>query len=426
MTTQLKRCTGLAAMLAAAVNCVAIAQHHGGGGLQPKPVELGGYLETKFTHYRLNRDSALYRTEFAGQPQRATLDATAATLRLTGSTRAGDWRLRFHARSTLEHDQLARDTLTRFDELAASWMPHPSFTLDAGKLVLKWGKGHTWNPVAFVERPKDTSDPRLPREGYSVMSAALTRNFTGALQSLTFSPLLLPVSENLNSDFGKHGHLNAAAKLQLDYGAADLGFYFLNNGSRPRRFGLDFSHNVTSDFEFYGEWARIKAQNFRLTTPAGTSFTRTAAATSYLVGMQYRTQRRRNFIAELHHNGTGYSADEFRDFVALVDKAAQAGANSNLTARAQTLAAGGFGRPKVMQNYLYLRASHGAVPLTPSIRMTANLHDGSYAITPELLYNVRNHWGLRARFTMLGGGAATEYGAKYYSRRAEVLLHYHF
>lgn len=118
--------------------------------------------------------------------------------------------------------------------------------------------------------------------------------------------------------------------------------------------------------------------------------------------------------------------DEFRDFVALVDKAAQAGANSNLMARAQTLADGGFGRTKVMQNYLYLRASQGAVPFAPSLRMTANLQDGSYAITPEVLYNVRSHWGLRARFTILGASAATEYGAKYYARRAELRLHYHF
>ena len=429
MTTTNRYITGLMFMLTLALhdNAAAQPQDHGSAdsGLPPRAYALGGYVETTVTHYRLNRDSAFYRVEFAGQP-RATLDRGAATLRLAGSAGGDEWRVRFQSRSVLEHDQLGRDTVNRFDEFAASWKPHPGFTLDAGKMVLKWGKGHTWNPVAFVERPKDTSDPRLPREGYTLLSATLHREFAGALESITFNPLLLPVSEHVNTGFGKSGHLNAAAKLLLDFGAADAGFYFLNHGSRSRRFGLDLSHHVTHDLEIYGEWARISAQDFRLATPSGSSQVRTQAASSYLAGMRYRTPRRSQFIVELQHNGMGYTAGEFRDFVALVDHAARPDADSTLMARAQRLADSGFGRSKAMQNYLYFRVSHSAAPVTPSIRLSVNLQDGSYAITPELLYNVRAHWGVRARFTLLGGGAATEYGAKYYTRRAELRMHYHF
>jgi hypothetical protein len=43
--------------------------------------------------------------------------------------------------------------------------------LDAGKKVVKWGKGYAWNPVAFVDRPKNPEDPEeaaalpiLPRQ----------------------------------------------------------------------------------------------------------------------------------------------------------------------------------------------------------------------------------------------------------------------
>lgn len=409
---------------------IAIAQpvDHGvhRGTASPRPFEIGGYVETTYTHYRLNRDSAFHRVEFAGQPQRETLDRAAATLRLAGNARIDDWRLRFSSRSVLQHDQRERDTMHRFDELAVTWKPHANFTLDAGKMVLKWGKGHTWNPVAFVERPKDPGDPRLPREGYTVLSASVNRAFSGPLESITFNPVLLPVSDHVNTNFGKSGHLNAAARLLLDFGATDSGFYFLNSGSRSGRIGADFSHHVNSALEVYGEWARIKAQNFRLTTPAGSGYTRTEAASSYLVGLQYRAERRRNFILELHHNGTGFSEDEFRDFVALVDNASQPGAESALMARAQRLADGGFGRTKAMQNYLYLRTSQTIGAATPSIRLTVNLQDGSYSLAPELLYNIRSHWGVRARFTLLGGGASTEYGAKYYSHRAELRMHFHF
>jgi hypothetical protein len=55
-----------------------------------------------------------------------------------------------------------------------------------------------------------------------------------------------------------------------------------------------------------------------------------------------------------------------------------------------------------------------------------NLQDGSYSIAPELLYSTHRRWGLRARLTLLGGGAGTEYGEKYYSRYVELRLHVHF
>jgi hypothetical protein len=153
------------------------------------------------------------------------------------------------------------------------------------------------------------------------------------MRVIKFSPLLLPASENINREFGKPGHLNAAATLQLDFGDTEAGFYFLNSGSRPGRLGLDFSHDITNDLEVYGEWARIKAQDFRLATPTGAGHTRREAATSYLAGIRYRTQERHSFIVELHHNAAGHSADEYRDFIALVDNAAQAGADSALMAR---------------------------------------------------------------------------------------------
>ena len=420
--------TGLIVLLALAAGCCAAAElgSPGASGLEPKPFELGGYVEGKLTHYQLNRDGAFYHVKFAGQPQRSTLDRASATLKLAGSTRADEWSLRFRTHSEVERDQIWHDSENRFDELVASWKPRPDFTLDAGKIVLRWGKGYTWNPVAFVERPKDPSDPRLPREGYTLIAASASRNFPGALRTVTFTPLLLPVTEDVNSDFGRHGYLNVAGRLQFMYPETDVDFYFLGDGSRSGRFGLDFSHDVTDDLEIYGEWARIRAQNFRLTTPSGTGYTRREAATSYLAGARYRTHPRTSFVFELQHNGTGLTTDEYRDFIALVDNAVQAGAGSALMERAQGLADSGYGRHKALRDYLYVRASQSALPFTPSIRATVNLQDGSYSIAPELLYSVRGGWGLRARLTLLGGGAGTEYGEKYYSRIIELRLHFHF
>jgi len=72
--------------------------------------------------------------------------------------------------------------------------------VDAGKLALKWGKGYAWNPVGFVERAKDPNDPELAREGYTMLSADYIRNFDGPLQTLAFTPVLLPVSSGANNE----------------------------------------------------------------------------------------------------------------------------------------------------------------------------------------------------------------------------------
>jgi hypothetical protein len=190
--------------------------------------------------------------------------------------------------------------------------------------------------------------------------------------------------------------------------------------------GLDFSHDVADALQIYGEWAWISAQDFRLVTPAGTGYTRTEAVTSYLAGARYRTQSRTSLIFELQHNGAGLTTAEFQDFIALVDNAVQAGAGSALMERAKSLADSGYGRQKPLRDYVYFRASRGALHFTPSIRATVNLQDGSYSIAPELLYSLRGRWGLRARLTLLGGGEGTEYGEKYYSRYFELRLHFHF
>lgn len=399
---------------------------HGSGGSLPRPFDFGGYVETKYTRYQLNRNSAFYKVEFAALPKRANLDYTSAALRLNGNARAGTVQVRFNTLSRIEQDQVSHDGTNRFDELAMTWKPRPDFSLGAGKIALKWGGSHPWNPVAFAERPKDASDPRLSREGYGLLRANFSLAFSGPLEAVTLAPAVLPVTKHINSDYGKHDYLNVAARLNLDFGATAAALYFLNNGSRAGRYGFDFSHDITSDLDVYAEWARISAHEFRLASPTGASVTRSEPTMSYLAGIRYRTSRRQSFLIELHHNGTGYTAQEFHDVVALADDAVQPGADPALMPRAVRLYEGSFARQKPMRNYAYLRASHDTLPFTPSIRATVNLQDGSYTVTPELLYSDHRRWGLRARLYLHGGGAGTEYGERHYSHCIELRLHYHF
>jgi len=396
---------------------------------EKKPFELGGYVELKADHFGLNRTAALYGLNFAGQTERETLDRTTTTLKLTGKARAGDWLLTAKTHTEFVHDQMAHASESRFDELVASWKPGPGFTLDTGKTVLKWGKGYAWNPVGFVERVKDPNDPELAREGFTVLAADFVRSMQGPLTTVAFTPVLLPSSSSVNDDYGRTGHLNVAAKLYLLYRDTDIDFYVLGNGSRSRRYGMDFSRNLSTNLEVHGEWARITAQEFQVADAAGNVSRRTEPVNSWLIGVRYLTERETTYIAELYRNGTGFSELEYRNFVAIAQRALAADPQSALFARAQALSQS-YGRQNPLRDYLYVRVSQkepfDILYFTPSLTLIVNLEDGSRSISPELLYTGRNNVELRARAVFLSGGRETDFGEKQNRRRVEVLARFYF
>lgn len=396
---------------------------------EKKPFELGGYVELKADGFRLNQEAGSYRLNFAGQTGPRTLDRFTGTLKLTGKARAGDWLLTARTHSAVSDDQRNGETENRFDELFATWRPAPGLTLDAGKTVLKWGKGYAWNPTGFVERPKDPNDPELAREGFTVLAADFVRSFEGPLKTVAFTPLLLPVSNAVNVDFGRRGHLNPAAKLYLLYDDTDIDFYFLGSGSRSRRFGADFSRNLTTNLEIHGEWARISAQDFAVADAAGLVSRRTQATTSWLLGVRYLTERETTWIAEYFRNGTGVSTGDFDNYVALVNRAVQAGVQSPFFQRAQNVS-GFYARQTPMRDYLYVRVSQkepfDILYFTPALTAIVNLDDRSWSIAPELLYSGRGNLELRARAVFLGGGRGTDFGERQNERRIEVLARLHF
>lgn len=396
---------------------------------EKKPYELGGYVEIRQDRLALNRDSAFYRLGFYNQEQRDRLDRTTGNLQLAGKLRHGAATFDVRTSSVVQRDQLGEDHESKIFEAALSVRPDPGLTLDAGKRTLRWGKGYAWNPIGFVERPKDPNDPQLAREGFVMANADWISSPGGNLQTIAFTPVLLPVSGDLNSDFGSSGHLNPAAKLYLLYRDTDIDFAWQGKGSRAARHGFDFSRNFAANFEVHGEWARIRDFPRPITDSAGRVTTETADATSYLLGARYLTAADTTYIVEYYRNGTGYSEDEARQFYELVDAAFSTG-NDTLVQRALSLAQGSYGRPNAGTDYLYFRAQQkdafSIVYFQAALTMMANLHDGSYQLTPELLYTGIKNIELRARLLLLQGGSGTDFGEKQASSRLEVYARFHF
>ena len=399
---------------------------------QKKPLELGGYVELKQQHFTLNPDGALYLLNFYREP-RSYLDDTTLTLKPSGVPRRGAVSLNFRAHLEGDWETRGFDRLARFDEFYGSYKPDPGFTLNAGKVSLKWGKGYAWNPVAFVERVKDPNDPDLAREGFTLLTADWIRNFDGALRTVAFTPVVLPASPDINPDFGAGRHLNAAAKLYLLYRDTDIDFMILSNGSRSRRYGADFSRNITSNLEIHGELARIEDTQRQVTTAAGQATLVRGAATSYLLGARHLSERDTTTVLEYYRNGPGLSEDEMKNFVRFVDSAyAQylATGNDAALARAANLARNGYGRPNPGRDYLYLRVSQkepfDILYFTPAITVMANAADHSTSVAPELLYTGFNNVELKLRAFFLNGGAGTEFGEKQNRRRIELQARLYF
>jgi len=397
---------------------------------EKKPFELNGYAELKGEDFALNPAGALYKLNYYGQPQRESLTRTTETLELAGKLRHDIATFDFRTHSDFQQDQLANDRTNKFYEAALSLRPRSDLALEAGKRALSWGKGYVFNPIGFVQRPKDPNDPQLAREGYVMADGDFIRNPGGALQTVAFTPVLLPVTSDMNSDFGASGHVNPAFKLYALYRDTDLDFAWQGKGSRPARFGFDFARNLKTNLEIHGEWARILGSPRQVTDAMGNVTTEISNATSYLLGLRYLSEANTTYIAELYHNGTGYSETEADQFYQLVDSAFAQPQPNPLLAKALALGQGPYGRPFAGENYLYFRAQQqdafGIVYFQPAVFAMLNLDDRSFQVTPELQYTGFNNFELRLRLYLLHGASSTDFGEKPNDRKLEFYVRYYF
>jgi len=402
------------------------------GKYEKKPFELSGYAELRQDRFRLNQDSALYKLNFYKRGARAHLDGATGALELSGLYRQGIATFQGTAHGDLSRDDLQSSDRGRMYEAYLTLEPSTGVRFEAGKRALRWGKGYAWSPVGFVERLKDPNDPDLSREGFTMLGGSFTRSFDGPLQTVTFTPLLVPTSTRMNVGFGPGNHANPAARLSVLYHDTDIDFLVLGRGARSPRYGFDFSRNLSTNLEVHGEWARIRGATRPVLAAGGAATRQTGDATSYLLGLRYLTERDTTWIVEYYRNGTGYSQDEMRAFLAFSHGAYDQFLGSGDTAALERAAAlqTSYARPNPMRRYLYLRASQkepfDILYFAPAVTAIFNLDDHSYSIAPELAYTGITNLDLRLRFLALQGARLTDFGEKQNDRRIELRVRYYF
>jgi len=400
---------------------------------EKKPYHIGRYSEVKPILFGLDKDASLYKLKFYNRDEGSTLEEYNATLQLEGSLEKGIARLFVRTNTDYKNSYLGVDQKTIIYEGFLSLKPSSSLTMDMGKKTLKWGKGYAWNPVAFVDRPKDPDEPEQNLEGFIVASADYIKSFQGPLKTVSFTPVLVPVYNHVNDVFGEIDNLNFAAKLYFLYYDTDIDFIILTGGSKTTRYGVDFSRNITTNLEVHGVFAFINECKKRIIDSDGSVFEDEYDAKSYLLGIRYLTEKEATYIFEYYRNGIGFTSAEMKDFFSFINKGYDSyisTGSDTLLKKAVTITEGNYGRPNPMRDYLYLRVSQkepfDILYFTPSFTWIFNITDKSFSLSPELLYTAITNLELRLKSSIISGERLSDYGEKQNDYRIEFRARYYF
>ncbi|EIM62509.1 hypothetical protein DespoDRAFT_00492 [Desulfobacter postgatei 2ac9] len=398
---------------------------------EKKSLKWGGYTELEWEHMDIDQGSAF--TVLNLSKSLSTLDRYTGSLQIDGRYDKALSSFNWLLKAAAQQDNIGWDDMTDVYEAYLSVKPTPSFTGSFGKKSYKWGKGYAWNPVGFINRTKDPNNPEESMEGYITTEADLIRSFTGSLQIAALTTVMLPVSEDVNDDFGETNNINIAAKLYLLYLNTDIDFILYTGNSRSRRYGIDFSRNLATNFEIHGE-AAYMPNHKKITLQDDYSVqTITESVFSYLLGLRYLSENDITSIVEYYHNDAGYTEKEMdRFFQLVVDGETQHHCANidTLLEKARDMSLKGYGKPQPGRNYLYGRFTQkepfDILYFTPGITTIFNLDDSSYSLSPEMIYTGFTNWELRLRFTYLQGSSFSEYGEKLSSNKLELRVRYFF
>ncbi|MCK9275906.1 MAG: hypothetical protein M0P57_12540 [Syntrophales bacterium] len=401
--------------------------------IEKKPYAAGGYLEVTPRLFYTDPDAAFYTLNFYDRADKDWLDEYFLKLSMDGRYTKGLSEIYARANINTTESDVDSDTNIVLDEGYLSLKPASGFNISLGKKALRWGKGYAWNPVGFVERPKKPDDPELALEGYWVATLDYIKSFSGPLKTVAVTPVILPVYDHVNTDFGERDTVNYAGKLYLLLYDTDIDFMFLKGGSRPFRFGMDFSRNITPNFEIHGELARIDNSVHRVVRSDGTLAASTGDAESFLLGIRYLTRTDTTFILEYYRNETGFTGDEMDQFFGLVQDGIdlyRQSADETLLKRARAVTEGSYGKQNPMRDYLYLRVWQKEpfdIPyFIPSVTCIYNMEDKSFSLSPELFYTGITNLELRLRAGFISGPGNTEFGEKQNDFRLELRMRYYF
>jgi len=402
--------------------------------VETKPYSFNAKFEISETIKGFDEDSLLFNQKYPNGRDDGTLYQTEFDLKVEGSYQISIVKLYARLNGDFYYNK-EEDWVndSRTEEAYVSLLPAPSITLDAGKKVLKWGKGYAWNPAAFFSRSKDIEDPDTTLEGYYVVTGDLIKSMDGVLKTIALTPVILPVSSHINDEWGTEREIIWGGKLYLFTFDTDLDIMFLSGEEVEDRFGVDFSKNISANFEIHGEAAIILDYVKYITDQQGNLTEKKYDSKSYLLGIRYLTSHDTTYIFEYFRNGQGYTSDEMKDYFTLIEDGYQEYINIGSMAKLSKSREYGsqfYNKQTVMKDYLYLKVSQkepfDILYFTPSVTCLYNINDKSGSIMPQIIYTPITNLELELRATFLLGKDYTEFGEKLNDYKIYAAVKYYF
>lgn len=266
--------------------------------IETKSYEYSGYLRTEYKYQNLNENAPLYN--LLGRN-----DKTQHTSLNEGLFRFNYYKDDFKLVSSLSARYVNIDGTDESQFTAYQLYGHYTFNIhqaiDVGKKTLKWGKGYFFNPAAFLDRPKDPTQPENAYEGYVMANYSYNKSFLGDLQNLKLDLIYMPTTKDMNDDFYNDTSANLAVKLYLLYLDTDIDLIYLHSDAQKDKWGFTFSRNILPHFEIHGEYAK-EMRGYH----------------SYLLGLKYVTEDDIVILSEYYYDSDGLTRDEIRSSTKLL------------------------------------------------------------------------------------------------------------
>lgn len=407
------------------------------GEVMEKAFDLGGQVKISHFLFAVDEDAGLYQLKYFNQQREKRSLADQLQIQLLGKH---EWeKLRFFwnlssSAQTVKTDDLKREN--GLEEACLTLQSNSGLSWRAGKKILSWGKAHAWNPLSFLDSPREPFDPDRPRDGLIILGAEYDRKFfheSDPLQSLTFTPLIFPVQKKVNEKFGQPNHWNLAGKLSLLFWNTEFDFVALKGKSRPERYGLGFSRGTP--LEVYGNfWVTPQYEKVFL-DKSGQLWKTGYTAFGSLLGLRYE-EGWLSWIVEYYRNKAGFTREEMHNYYQYVHDITGGGSdggseeNQPYVERLTRLTEKYYQRPDLMQEYAHIQINQKnplqIQYLTWSIAGIWNLQDRSFAVCPQLRYNSTGDLTVGLKGTLWAGDPYTEFGEKVNDWTVEVSLTYAF
>jgi hypothetical protein len=320
----------------------------------------------------------------------------------------------------------------KLEEAYISFQPSFSIAFDAGKKVHKWGKGYAFSPSAFFSRAKDIDDPDASQEGYYSLSADYIKSMDGILKTIAITPVLMPVTRELNHELGLKDEFIWGGKFYFFAHDTDMDFMFLISDNMDKRFGIDFSKNLSPAFEVHGDASLVKNYHQYIIDEYGNISDREYTAFNLLLGLRYLSNQDTTYILEYYRNGQGYSPREYENYLTFIQTGFDRYLNtSNQSSifKSKTMSAY-YNHQAAMKDYLYLKISQkdpfDILYLVPAITFIYNMADQSASITPQISYSPLTNLNLDLKTNLFLGKGKTEYGEKINKAKFVLSIKYFF